>query len=267
MAVIVSSISPFAREVWEGISSYQMVRLSLLRSLTLASVKRAHKVFFLSELGYRLVGSGLRDSQIVFLPMAAPPPSVLGAAEEVRLPEELTTTPFFVTVGDLAPFKGVHDAIRAISHLRRDGVPWRLVVCGRILDPRYARRLRSLADEAGTGSVLFMGSVKQEVALAFMRKSLATVVSSRIENPNRVPTEAMAVGAPLLAADVLSSRTVCGDAALYYPAGDHRALAARMEEVADPAERERLVGEGRRRLGSNDWLSASRKILEALELL
>jgi glycosyltransferase involved in cell wall biosynthesis len=176
-------------------------------------------------------------------------------------------TPFLLSVGDLAPFKGVDDAIGAISHLRKEGVPWRLVVCGRILDPRYGRQLRSLAQEAGTDSIVFMGGVKQELALALMRKSLATVVSSRIENPNRVPTEAMAVGSPLLAADVPSSRSVCGEAALYYPPGDHRALASLMKEMGDPAQRERLVEQGRRHLGSNDWLSGSRKILESLEML
>jgi glycosyltransferase involved in cell wall biosynthesis len=192
---------------------------------------------------------------------------VLQAAERVRLPKELIASPFFLSVGDLAPYKGVEDAIRAISLLRRQGSPGRLVVCGRVLEPRYGRRLRALAEEAGEGAIVFLGNVPQDVALALMQKSIAALVTSRIENPNRVPSEAMAVGAPLLAADVSSSRAVCGDAAAYYPPGDHRALSSLMREMADPARREQLVQESRRYTGKNDWLSASRKILEAMELL
>jgi glycosyltransferase involved in cell wall biosynthesis len=103
-----------------------------------------------------------------------------------------------------------------------------------------------------------------------MQESLATVICSRIENPNRVPSEAMSVGSPLVAADVPASREVCRDAALYYPVRDHSALAVHMTQVIEgicEPSRDALIAAGKRRIAGLDWLSAPRTILHGMDLL
>jgi glycosyltransferase involved in cell wall biosynthesis len=88
-----------------------------------------------------------------------------------------------------------------------------------------------------------------------------------VENPGRVPIEAMAVGAPVIAADVPTWRESCGEAAVFYPIGDHRCLADLMRELMDPKIRQAARERGYRHLAGLDWLIASRKILQALGAL
>jgi glycosyltransferase involved in cell wall biosynthesis len=95
---------------------------------------------------------------------------------------------------------------------------------------------------------------------------LATIVCSRVENPNRVPVEAMAVGCPVVAADVPISVDVCAGAAEYYPAGDATALADVLRTFLDGARRSEFAQRGRTRLAGTDWLSATRTMLSAMNL-
>ena len=101
-----------------------------------------------------------------------------------------------------------------------------------------------------------------------MLRAVATVVCSRVENPNRVPVEAMAVGSPVIAADVPISEEVCGPAALRYQAGCPEALAEQMACLLGASDaRERLIQLGRVRLSGLDAAAATRMMLQAMDLL
>jgi glycosyltransferase involved in cell wall biosynthesis len=135
------------------------------------------------------------------------------------------------------------------------------------MDSAYARSLRDLADAEAPGAVRFVKGAVQPQALALMASAVATVVSSRVENPGRVPVEAMTLGSPILAADTPSVRDSCGDAARYYPAGDHRRLADHMSSLlSDAAAGDDLRARGRERVSGNEPLSATRTLIEALGL-
>jgi glycosyltransferase involved in cell wall biosynthesis len=269
LAVILSNIGPFAPQIYRPTHGYQAARLRLLRSLTLASLRAADRIFLLSQEAYRYVGIGVDDAKVTFLPMAPPSPAVLAEAQETRLLPALAGRPFFVTVGDLLLHKGIEDAIHAIDLVARRYPDVRLVVCGYPMDRAYANRLSTVAQAASPGGVLFTGALPHAQALALMRESVATVICSRIENPNRVPSEAMSVGSPLVAADVPVSREVCGDAALYYPVRDHSVLAEHMTQLIEGTgepSRDALIAAGERRIAGLDWLSATRTILHEMDL-
>jgi hypothetical protein len=62
-------------------------------------------------------------------------------------------------------------------------------------------------------------------------------------------------------------RDSCGDAARYYPAGDHRRLADHMSSLlSDAAAGDDLRARGRERVSGNEPLSATRTLIEALGL-
>jgi glycosyltransferase involved in cell wall biosynthesis len=267
-SVILSSVSSFAPEVWAGLGRYQVRRLRLLGALTRASVRRADRVFFLSQTGYRYLAKDVDAARAVFVPMSPPAPELVDAAARTELPRRLPDEPVFSVVGDLAPYKAAHEAIDAIGVLRRKGIPAQLVICGAVLDRAYGARLAELAKGIGPRAVSMWGAVPHRVALALLRQSVATVACSRVENPGRVTVEAMAVGAPVLAVDVPSSREACGEAAAYYDPGDVSSLARLMERcVTEPSFRQGLIERGRARIDPIDWRDSSRAILQGMDLL
>jgi glycosyltransferase involved in cell wall biosynthesis len=109
-------------------------------------------------------------------------------------------------------------------------------------------RQRALAGELGVADrVHFLGFVPGEELVALYRHAHALTYLSLFGPENLPPLEAMALGCPVVAADVPGAREQLGDAALRVPPLDPRAVAAAVRRVADPAERERLVDAGRRR--------------------
>jgi glycosyltransferase involved in cell wall biosynthesis len=264
-AVIISNIAPFIPELRRSASAYQSARLHAIRVLTYRSIRAADVIFLLSSTAHELLEHLLTGKQVAFLPMAPPSPTLIDASRKVRLPE---SSPFFLLVGDLLAHKGIEDAIRAASILLDRGEQVRVIICGNPVNAPYATQLQELRRTLRAENVSFLGTRSHPEVMALMRASQGLLACSRVENTSRVPIEAMAVGAPVIAADVPGSREACGDAAAYYPPGNHAELAHLMSEVlADSSKAEELRKRGQRRISSTDWLSATRRILETLELL
>jgi glycosyltransferase involved in cell wall biosynthesis len=265
-ALVVSNIEPFAPEIWSQLRGYDAARIRALRTLTLRSIRRADVVFLLSGEAERRIGPALDGSRVVHVPMAPPAPEILEAAGRARLPFAPSDRPYFVMVGDLRVNKGIEDALGAMEALRRTAPAALLLVCGAPTHRAYTATLRERA--RSIPAVRFLGRLEHAQVLGLMRGAVATVVCSRVENPNRVPVEAMAVGSPVIAADVPISEEVCGPAAVRYQAGCPEALAEQMAYLLDsPAARDRLIGLGRERLSGLDAAAASRAMLQAMELL
>ncbi|MGH2693394.1 MAG: glycosyltransferase [Actinomycetota bacterium] len=237
----------------------------MLRLLTTRSLERADLVFLLSaEAERRLAHVVGRTGKVVRLPMAPPNPALVEAASRMRLPKEIDERPFFFVAGDLLPYKGFEDAVRAACMPGDRRV--QLLISGTPLDGAYTSGLRRLAMRSPQ-TVTFLGSQPHVRTLSCMHRAVATLACSRIENPSRIPTEAMAMGSPVIAADTLNYRERCGDAAVYYPPGDWRALAETMHALLEERTRNKLRERGRRHISSIDWLDASRAILGAMNQL
>jgi glycosyltransferase involved in cell wall biosynthesis len=115
-------------------------------------------------------------------------------------------------------------------------------------------RVRAAACEAG---VIMLGP-RDDVAELL---AVADVVAlpSEWEARALVAQEALRSGVPLITTDVGGMRDLVGDAAVYVPVGDPRALRVAIEALlGDPAQRERLVALGRARAGS--WPDEARTI-------
>jgi glycosyltransferase involved in cell wall biosynthesis len=263
-AVIVSNIAPFAPEIWGAFGLYQRTRLRLLRALTTRSLHRADLIFLLSAEAEQRLEAFAQTGKIVRIPMAPPNPALVEEARRIRLPKKIEDRPFFFVAGDLLPYKQFEEAIQAACIVGDRQV--RLLISGTSLDAVYAHRLRRLA-RGSPGKIAFLGAQPHVRTLAYMHRAVATLVCSRLENPSRIPTEAMAMGCPVIAADTPNYREGCGDAAVYYTPGDFRALAHAMHALLEERTRDKLRDHGRRRVASMDWLDASRAILRAMNLL
>ena len=107
---------------------------------------------------------------------------------------------------------------------------------------------RRLAATLGVAErVHFLGFVPTDDLVALYRHAHALTYASLFGPENLPPLEAMALGCPVVAADVPGAREQLGDAALRVPALDAAALANAVRTLDDPSERDRLVAAGRER--------------------
>jgi glycosyltransferase involved in cell wall biosynthesis len=260
LAVIVSNLAPYAPEVRGLYRGKERVRLEALKRLTDRSLQHADRVFLLSAQAFDLIDRRVLDGKAEVIPMA-PPRSGTGSMDGT--PAE----PFFVIVSDLLRYKGIELAIDALAHL--EGGRPSLLVCGNALDGRYVGGLRHRADRLGVGDrVRFVGSLYHRAVLGLYRSCVACIVPSRFENKSRVPVEAMAQGAAVIASDLVTFRESCGETALYFDLGRPLQLAEHMDRLLhDDRLRHRLGHEGASRVSAIRATEATERILASLERL
>ncbi|HWA89879.1 MAG TPA: glycosyltransferase [Rhizomicrobium sp.] len=186
-----------------------------------------------------LVKRGVERERIMIVPNGSDAlPIPLEEASENRAALGLDRTGFWIGyVGSVVDYEGVDDLVRAVGHLAESGIDARAVVAGEGNGLGVAKKL---AAELGIADrVVFLGTVPPSVGetvlaasdvVALPRHSFA--VTDLVE-PLK-PAEAMALGRPLVASDVLPHRDVVVDGAngLLHRAGDARDLAAKLERVA-----------------------------------
>jgi D-inositol-3-phosphate glycosyltransferase len=239
------------------------MRLELLRALTDRTVRRVDRVFLLSTQAFDLIGRDVLGDRAEVIPMA--PPSIPDVLPPIP---DRPDAPFFFFSSDLVRYKGLETAIEALARLDGRDPPF-LLVSGRAVESDYAAAMKQLAIRLGVErQVRFLGATPHDLVLALMRESVACVIPSRFENPGRVPVEAMATGAPILASDVPAFREACGDAAAYFPFGHAGELAGMMGDLLRrPSLRGPMIEAGLARIAGMVPSSASEQMLSSLDTL
>jgi alpha-1,3-rhamnosyl/mannosyltransferase len=129
------------------------------------------------------------------------------------------------------------------------------------LDAQVAKR--------GLGQhVRCLGPVPNEKKNALLRSATAFVFPSLYEGFGIPPLEAMAFGAPVIAAKSTSLPEVLDDAAIYSEPGDQVSLAEAISRVLGDAElRKELADKGKRRAAESDWTSGAKMLVNSFEKL
>jgi glycosyltransferase involved in cell wall biosynthesis len=202
----------------------------------------------------------------------APPPPV-PAEDRERMRRSICADPAAVLVagvGHVHPRKGFDLLIRAVAALERPDV--RAVIVG--AGPAEAT-LRELAAALGVAERMVWMGQRPDVP-AILAACDVFVLSSRNEGMANVMLEAMAVGTPVVAADISGVREAleaaedAPAAGWIVPAEDAPAIAAAVAEVlaareASPGEVERRTEEARRRI--DEWFSIDRMVDECEAIL
>jgi putative glycosyltransferase (TIGR04348 family) len=141
---------------------------------------------------------------------------------------------FLVTViGHLRDEKDPFCAARALAHLEQGDV--QVVQLGKAMSEDMARQARRHMKK--DGRYRWLGELPHRGALAWLARSHAMVISSRMEGGAHVVSEAIAAGVPVLASRIPGNVGLLGKRyAGYYPVGNARALAklvARAKRDAD----------------------------------
>jgi glycosyltransferase involved in cell wall biosynthesis len=173
-----------------------------------------------------LLSEGFAPNDVVVAPLGVDPPVA-------RTDDEIDATvarvgirePFLLTVGTVEPRKDLPTMITAFERLRRRRSELHLVVVG----PPGWGAVPGL-DRSG---VRVLGPQRWRTVDALYRRAAVCCVASRYEGFGLPALEALARGAPLVAADGSALTEVVGDAGLLFPPGDVDALVAAIERALD----------------------------------
>lgn len=149
------------------------------------------------------------------------------------------------TVGSLVIRKGVHDLLRAAKTVReRTGAPFKLLIVG---EGPQRGELEALANSLGLrNDVIFPGF--QKAPLPFISAMDIFVLASAREGLPRVILEAMLLGKPVVASDVVGSRELVRKdvSGSLFPYGNVAALAnSLLHLIENQALREEMGRRGR----------------------
>lgn len=125
--------------------------------------------------------------------------------------------------------------ITALAHLykRRPGL--RLILTGTAKESTWSRRSLRLAQQLGVDDlVCFAGDVPNANVPALIRQARLLVFPTWCESFGLPLAEALAMGAPAVAADIPACREVGDGAASYYQPGDPRSLASAIDQLLSP---------------------------------
>jgi glycosyltransferase involved in cell wall biosynthesis len=146
--------------------------------------------------------------------------------------------PTIVTVGNLIARKRHADVIAAVAQLRRERHPGlRYVIVG---DGPERTQLHALADTLGiTDAIEFRGQLAHEQAVAVAQSATVFALPSAEEAFGVAYVEAMGAGVPAVGCrgeDGPEEIAAAGGGIVLVPAGNRRALAAKLDEpLSDPA--------------------------------
>jgi glycosyltransferase involved in cell wall biosynthesis len=242
-----------------------------LRWLVRASVRRAALIIASSEHTAgdlrRLYGCTAEKIRVV--PCAVDPrwapvadPAILARVRE----RYRISGPYVLYVGGIEPRKGVDRLIRAFAGLRRQrAVPHQLVICGTPL--RGAGPILALPAELGVDdAVVYTGPVPDDDLASLYSGASLFAFLGLYEGFGLPPIEAMACGTPVLAANRAALSEVVGEAGLLVDPFDDRAIVHALGRLLDdPALRERLREQGRRRARQFQPEPLARRVVDIYE--
>ena len=175
--------------------------------------------------------------------------------------------PYILFVGNVKPHKNLVRLVEAFG-LLIDQIPHDLVIVGKrdgFLTPDTI--VEQKAARLGT-RVHFAGYVKDDLLQQYLSNAELLVLPSVYEGFGLPPLEAMALGCPVLVADIPPLREVCGDAALYCDPYSATGIASRiLDLINSPDLQSELRERGALRAGQFTWEKCATQTSEAIEQL
>jgi len=153
---------------------------------------------------------------------------------EGRLPEVLYGKKYFLFVGENRPHKNIQRIINAYELVKsemKDACPL-MVFAGARYEPYI--------EAHGGNSIIFLGTVDEQMLVSLYKNALALVYPSLYEGFGLPIIEAMKLGTPVITSNRSSMEEVAGNAAMLVDPYDSRQLAlAMLKLIQDRSERAR----------------------------
>ena len=247
-----SNLEGYLAAEMAGVPVIQHCRIEVrLSPFEAAIVNRvAQKIICVSQ-GVRntLVESGIAPERCTVVYNAIDGKQVLPTP--TPLPKPAPEAVVIGSIGSLIKRKSNDHLLRAAARVRQTcAVPFIIVLVG---EGPEQKSLEALAHQLGLADqVIFAGF--QQTPLAWGAAMDIVVLASAKEGLPRVLLEAMLLGKPAIASNVVGSQELVlhGQSGYLYPYGDETALAARLQVLLEqPALRQQLGATGRQRVLQN----------------
>jgi glycosyltransferase involved in cell wall biosynthesis len=196
------------------------------------------------------------DGRLIIVPNGVSPACLAAGAAPPTAPAH---PPYLLAVATKRPHKRLEVAIQAFAQLAQEDPALRLVLVGE-RTPHLAV-LQALARQLGVAH-----RVDDEVGLtARYAGAEAVLVCSQAEGFGMVPLEAMAAGAPVVAARHPATVEVAGAGAALVPPDDARAMAAVLRQWRQhPNQRAAMVQAGRAHAARYTWAHSASALAQCL---
>src|SRR3990170_4368127 len=270
--VMIQNLAPFDNVIITAERKIQKYRLKLLKILTIASIKRAKKVIFISKKAIRdmkNLGLSLKHANLIYH----------GKNEELfhenvnvykkqQIINKYNLDKFILYVSNIHRYKNFFELTQAFAmiHNKIDN-EIKLVLVGRCFDDGYYDEMIRFIREKGLEErVLFLGEVPYD-ELPFLYASCKLFVyPSTCENCPNVLIEAMACGAPILASNIEPMPEICQDAAVYFDPFKPQDISEKIKKVLlDNNLIQNLKKLSLRRANCFSWDETAKKTLCILE--
>ena len=178
---------------------------------------------------------------------------------------------FFFTAGSIRPARGLEDLLQTMKCLLslQEKKVVRLVIAGEAERrmAAYQKRLKEWAQKNNLSDrICWAGSLNENEMAWCYQNCGAFVMTSRVESFGMIGGEAMSHGCICISADNPCLPELFGDAAVYYPPKDGKALAGTVQTVLkwDDNQRKVMSQKARRRAGEFSWDVCAEKTVAEL---
>jgi glycosyltransferase involved in cell wall biosynthesis len=172
-------------------------------------------------------------------------------------------TPYWLYVGDRAPYKNFSALLRACAILRqKSGEHTQLVVISPLADPLDEWQREFLIRSSMERDVIMLSRVTDEELDAAYRGATALVYPSLAEGFGFPVVEAMARQVPVIVADIPVMREVTGGAALFFDPHSPEALAETMRQCGRLANMPAMLERARVRASEFSCIRCARDVAE-----
>jgi len=176
---------------------------------------------------------------------------------------------FIFTAGSIRPARGLEDLLLAMKHLSLRGEKSvRLVIAGESGHRMagYQKKLKNLAQKNNLSDrICWAGSLNENEMAWCYRNCSIFIMTSRVESFGMIGGEAMSHGCICISADNPCLPELFGDAAVYYPPKDSKALTDSIQTVLtwDDKQRKAMSEKARNRADEFSWdICAERTVRE-----
>jgi glycosyltransferase involved in cell wall biosynthesis len=188
------------------------------------------------------------------------PPETLARAQGDAARILGTEAPYFLVVGQNAPFKN-HEQILEAFAASGLGAKVKLVLLQRLYS---GERLKKRVIELGIeGSTIWLQSATEDQVVTLLQGALALVQFSRFEGFGMPAAEAMACGTPVIASAIPALVEVLGGAGIHVDLSPSELARALRRIAGEPGLRAELSGLGLERARELSWDRSARAHLEA----
>jgi glycosyltransferase involved in cell wall biosynthesis len=177
---------------------------------------------------------------------------------------------FLFTAGSIRPARGLEDLLSAMKHLVSENAEIPGISIAGEADGRmnaYQKELRSWIEKHHlTSKIYWAGSLSEEEMAWCYQNCGIFVMTSRVESFGQIALESMTNGCICVAADNPCLPEIFGDAAIYYPPKDGKALAETLRDVVawSSHKRDEVSERAREQAAKFSWDVCAEKTIAAL---